>query len=106
MNAIFILNILTVVLIIPIVILIVYLSKHLKDKNGEVGVLRKIILWLKIGWIIYLFGNIIGRLLLYRGWSIEHIASIISLGIIPITIIHWWSFFKIRELLYGKSKDY
>lgn len=93
------LNIATIFLFIPIGILIYYLTKHFNDKNGEVGTLRKIILFIKIGWVIYLFSRIVGTYLIRGGWTVDQVAVFLILGMIPIVIIHWWALFKIKKLI-------
>jgi hypothetical protein len=99
MNAYIVLDILTFFLIVPISIIIVYLGKHLKDKNGEIGLLRKIILIMKIGWIIYLLGHLTSTYLLSLGFSTIQVLPILISTILPIMSAHWWALMKLRKLL-------
>jgi len=99
------LNIFTLLLFIPIGILIFYLTKHLHDKNGEVGKLRKIILFIKIGWLIYLFSRIGGTFLIKAGWTIDQIAIFLIIGMLPIVIVHWWALFIIKRQILKKNTD-
>lgn len=93
------LNIATILLFLPMGVLIFYLTKHLHDQNGEIGTLRKIILYIKIGWAIYLLSRIIGTFLIKGGWTVDQVAVFLIFGMSPIIAIHWWALFKIRKLL-------
>lgn len=93
------LNIATILLLAPIISFIIFLGRHLKDQNGEIGTLRKIIFAIKIGWLIYLISRIVGTFLIKDGWTIDQVAIFLIIGMLPITIIHWWAWVKIFKLI-------
>lgn len=89
----------TILLLIPIGILIYYLGLHLHDKNGEVGQLRKIILYIKVGWIVYLIGRIISLYLTSQHIPLPIVLSVTIITSLPALGIHWWALIKLRKLL-------
>lgn len=99
MNPYILLNFITFLLLIPISIIIGYLKKHFKDKNGEIGTLRKIIFYIKVGWFVYLVGQIFVTYEISKGFTPIQEVPFLIVSILPIMIIHWWALFTIRRLL-------